>query len=261
LRLLLPLRNVAWRGAKHCVTLGHDMASVLARARVPSEKVTLIPNWAPTGLAPLPVAGSRELRSEWNLTGKFVVVYSGNFGRVHDLVSVLNVAALLREDPDIAFVLIGDGAQRKVLEALAVQFSLSNLIFRPPQPRTRLQQALALGDIHLVTMRAGCETLVFPSKLYGIAAIGRPVIFIGPKPCEVAALVENEGFGQAFAASEAAAIVIAIRRLKHDPSSCEKLSLAATRFATSNGGATAAAVRWSALLDPARELATPSRRT
>jgi colanic acid biosynthesis glycosyl transferase WcaI len=257
LRATRPLRDAAWRSAEHCVTLGRDMASVLRAAKVPEEKITVVPNWAPLGQGRSALSEPNPLRSEWSLMGKFVVAYAGNLGRVHDLLPVLAVAEALRENPAIAFVFIGDGAQRVALEAKAARLKLSNVQFRPPQPRARLGETLALGDVHLVTLRAGCERLVFPSKLYGITAAGRPIIFLGPRGCEVAQTVTAGGFGLVFESAETTAIAAAIGRLEKNPAQCTDFGRAAAKFNDDAGGAAAATGQWSRLLAPARELVAP----
>jgi len=252
LRVLRPLRNLAWRRADRCVTLGSEMAAVLVAAGVAEEKLSVAPNWAPAGLAPAPTAAADSLRTEWGLTGKFVVAYSGNLGRVHDLDPVLALAEALRAAPHIAIVFIGGGAQRAPLEAEAARRGLTNVVFRPPQPRARLAETLALGDVHLVTLRPGCERYVFPSKLYGATAVGRPVIFLGPGGCELARLIVERGFGLAFDRNAVPALAAALSALSASPADCARLGAAAARFAREQGGPEAATARWQELLAPVR---------
>ncbi len=248
LSLLRPLRNFAWRRAHGCVTLGSDMADVLARSGVAREKISITPNWAPTGLGPAAPADIAALRAEWGVSDKFVVAYSGNLGRVHDLEPVLELARALREDRRIEFVFVGRGAQRPTLEAAAAQAGLANVRFLPPQPRARLGASLAAGDLHLVTVLPGCERYVFPSKLYGVAAVGRPVLLIGPRECELTHLVTAGEFGCAFERTEIAAMADAIRGLAADASRCARLGEHARVFAAQSGGLAAAVVHWQALL-------------
>lgn len=247
LSVIRPLRNLAWRRADGCIALGTDMASVLADAGVAAGKILLIPNWAPDGLTSQPPAGA--LRAAWNLSGKFIVAYSGNLGRVHDLMPVLNLAEAIRDDDRIAFVFIGGGAQRIPLEMEARRRQLDNVYFHPPQPRAQLATALALGDVHLVTLLPGCERYVFPSKLYGIAAVGRPVLVIGPRDCELARLVRERDFGRAFERTEIAALAAELRALAADPALCARRGEAAAQFARDQGGRAAAAARWQAVLE------------
>lgn len=248
LRVLRPLRDIAWRRADRCVALGSDMAAVMAAAGVAGERLVMSPNWAPEGLTTYPDDRTNTLRQTWGLDGKFVVAYSGNLGRVHDLAPILAVAETLREESSIAFIFIGDGAQRSSLLAEARRLGLANVAFFPPQPRSQLAESLAVGDVHLVTLLPGCERFVFPSKLYGIAAVGRPMILVGPAGCEVARVVTAHGLGLAAERSDITGLADGIRHLAADPAARARHAAAARRFAASHD-ATAAAGRWVALLD------------
>jgi colanic acid biosynthesis glycosyl transferase WcaI len=245
---LRPLRNLAWRRSDCCVAVSHDMASLIARTGVSPEKIRVIPNWAPAGMDRQTHDGTAELRRAWKLAGKFIVAYSGNLGRVHDFSWVVETASLLQDQSHLAFVFIGDGAQRDALAAAVQARGLANIHFHPPQPRAQLAITLALGDVHLVTLRAGCEALVFPSKLYGIAAVGRPVVFVGPKDCEVARLVEQHGFGVAFTPEDPAAVAGGLQGLAADPVRCALLAGRAREFSRTSGQLDHALAAWVPLL-------------
>ena len=259
LRFFRPLRDWAWRRADMCVTLGADMASVLATAGVPPEKIAIAPNWAPAGVKSTPLSAAADLRREWKFEGKFVVAYSGNLGRVHDLEPVLSLAEAMRGDERVAFIFIGTGAQRLSLQALARQRGLSNVQFHPPQPRTRLAETLAVGDVHFVTVLPGCERYVYPSKLAGIAAVGRPVIFIGPRNCELARVVREGGFGRAYERSEISGLAAEIRGLADDPALCAQLAGRAQSFSRDNGGLAETVTRWVGLLNGAQACDRPAK--
>jgi glycosyltransferase involved in cell wall biosynthesis len=173
----------------------------------------------------------------------------------------LEVATALRDEPDIAFVFIGDGAQKLALQTIVADRRLTNVFFQPSQPRERLAQTLSLPDLHLVTLRAGCEPLVFPSKLYGIAAVGRPVLFIGPPHSEFALLVQSNGFGLAVSREDPAAAADAICRLRSDAGQQAALRQAAIRFWETNGRLNHAMTIWSSLLQSGKPLASPAAST
>ncbi|HTB79793.1 MAG TPA: glycosyltransferase family 4 protein [Opitutaceae bacterium] len=258
LRVLRPLRNHAWRRADACVAPGDDMAALLAASGV--EKIAVIPNWAPAGLAPPQPEAAALLRESLGLNGKFVAAYSGNLGRVHDLMPLLDAAATLREETDIAFVFIGNGAQRAALEAAVQKHGLGNVRFFPPQPRALLPETLALGDLHFVTLRPGCEQLVFPSKLHGIVAVGRPVLFVGPRDCALARLVTGHGLGAVFAREETALLAETIRSLRDDPARRHAWGEAAEKFHRESGGVERAIAAWHKVLhaDPHHAEGFPS---
>lgn len=242
-------RDAAWRQAEACVPISRDMAGFVASCGVPPERIRVIPNWALGADSPAS-GGSREnpLREDWRLGDSVAIAYSGNLGRVHALEPVLAAAAALRGAPGLQFLFIGDGPQRPALEAAARARGLDNVRFLPAQPRARLGASLAAADVHLVTLRAGCERLVFPSKLYGIAAAGRPVIFLGPVDCEIAGIVRDGGFGVTVPPDDAGALAAAVRDLAADAPRRRRLGEAARAWFGQTGGLPAALAAWRALL-------------
>ena len=188
------------------------------------------------------------MREEWGLKGKFVVAYFGNLGRVHDLEVVLDVAEALRDDPDIVFAFIGPGAQRPILEGSARARGLDQVKFFPPQPRERRTAMLALGDLHLVTLRPECERVVFPSKLYGICAAGRALLFIGPTTSEIARIIEQRRLGVAFDRTATPAIANRLRAMKASPAEIAAFAAAGLAYYVSDGNVRRAAAEWTRVL-------------
>ncbi len=226
-----PARDAAWRQAIACFVPGETMAATVRAARVSSSRIFVSANWAPAGLQPPAPGEVNALRAAWDLSDKFVVAYSGNLGRVHDLTPIVEVATLLRDEPEFAFIFIGGGAARASIECLTRDRQLGNVHFHPAQPRPQLAASLGLGDVHFVTLKPGAERSVFPSKLYGITQIGRPVAFVGAPDSDVARLVSAHGFGASFTRDQTAEIAAWLRRLRTEPSLCTQLAEAALRFA------------------------------
>jgi len=244
-------RDAAWQQGDACVAISRDMAALVVENGVPAARVKVIPNWAPDSdtMAPVPVE-KNLFRHQWGLDGKFVVAYSGNLGRVHALDPLLAAAALLRDDPNIVFLFVGAGAQRAALETKARAQGLTNVQFQPAQPRTRLAESLSVGDVHLVTLRSGCERLVYPSKLYGILAVGRPVIYVGPLQSELAQSVIKNGAGVEVDANEPRQIAAALLRLQQDGAQRRLMGQAALRWHRESGALKAAVDAWEQLLAP-----------
>ena len=242
-------RDVAWRRAQACVAISRDMAELVSEHGISPEHLRVISNWAPGGdtLAPIP-AERNPLREEWGLAGKFVVAYSGNLGRVHALEPILAAAAQLRDEPDLVFLLIGDGPRRTALENEARRLNLTNIRFLPSQPQRRLAESLSAGDVHLVTLRAGCERCVFPSKLYGILAVARPILYIGPPACELAEAVRRSGAGLTVDINDPRALAAHLRELRVNAARRDVMAQAAARWARATGGLPTALGAWMDLL-------------
>jgi glycosyltransferase involved in cell wall biosynthesis len=221
-RLLLRLRNDSLRNAAANVTVGHRMAAHLKTQGVPAERTVVIHNWA-DGKVIQPLSQPfNPLRVEWQLQGKFVVGYSGNLGRAHEFKTILDAAQALRDHPDIAFLFIGAGHQLAMIEAEAQQRGLNNVFIRPFQPARRLKQSLSVPDVHLVSLQATLEGLVVPSKFYGIAAVGRPTIFVGEPSGEIPAILADADCGAVAPIGDADALVHLITTLHRSPAQCER---------------------------------------
>jgi glycosyltransferase involved in cell wall biosynthesis len=208
------LRNRSLESAALNVAVGNLMASRVVRLVADPSKVLVIENWADGRLIrPIP-AKQNPLRDEWGLGDRFVVGYSGNMGRAHEFDTILGACEELRTDPGVAFLFIGAGHQKPFIETEALRRSLSNVFYQPYQPLERLAQSLSVADVHLVTLRANLEGLIVPSKVYGVAAAGRAIVFVGDIDGEIARTVAREECGLAIPAGDSRRLAAAIRDLR-----------------------------------------------
>jgi glycosyltransferase involved in cell wall biosynthesis len=129
----------------------------------------------------------------------------------------------LRARPEIVFLFIGTGARFAEVRAAAHARNLANVRFLPPVPRAELGAALGAADAHLVTLRPDFVGLVFPSKLAGVLAAGRPVLFVGPPAVEIAGLLTRAGCGAAFAPANGAGLAATVAQWQADPARCAQL--------------------------------------
>lgn len=241
--VLQSLRDWSLRRARMNVVLGERMA---ARARATTAAVTVRHNWADASLAPLPHADNR-LRAEWRLGDALVAGYSGNLGRAHEFDTIAGAMQQLRGDESVKFVVIGSGAQLERLRAAAPP----NALFLPYQPRERLRESLSAADVHLVTLQPSVEGLIVPSKLYGILASGRAVIFIGDPDGEVADVIRRHECGAVVAPGDAAALADALRELAADRARVRDLGCRARRAYESEFHRDLALQSWERILEEA----------
>ena len=221
-RLLCALRNTALRQAAANVALGRRMAAHIAGCGVGRQRIHVRHNWVDSELITPLDRDHSPLRATWGLASSFVVGYSGNFGRVHEFETILEAARLLAED-NVRFLLVGRGARHARVRERAAELGLDNLVFQDYQPRERLRESLAAADAHLVSLLPGMEGLVVPSKFYGIAAAGRPTLFIGDPDGEIARLLARHDCGLCSAPGDAEALAAHIRLLAADPALAHRL--------------------------------------
>ena len=202
-RVLAWLRGRSVRASARTVAIGGRMKERLVAAGADPVAVAEIHNWGDDAVLAAPV-GLPELRSHWGYAAdRLVVGYSGNLGRAHELDTMLDAARLLvAEAAPVDFLVIGGGALRDRLAAA----TLSNVAVRPYQPREMLPQSMAVADLHWLSLQPALEGLIVPSKFYGTAASGRPVLFIGDPDGEVARLIRQHECGWTFQVGESAAI-------------------------------------------------------
>lgn len=215
--ILKRLRNKSLKQGRSNVVLGGLMAKRLRDEGVPPDRIAVIENWADGDvIQPVP-RENNPLRREWGLDGKFVLGYSGNMGHVHEFKTMIDAAERLKDEVGIVFVFIGDGIARPWLETETTERGLTNVQFRPYQPTDRLRWSLSVPDVHFISLRPTLEGLIVPSKFYGIAAAGRPVIHVGDSDGEIPRILEREQCGWSFCIGEAGPLVQYIRELSHRP--------------------------------------------
>jgi glycosyltransferase involved in cell wall biosynthesis len=212
--LLALLRDWSLRRAAANVVLSERMATcIIARGAEPA-RIALIQNWTDDDSIRPRAAESVGLRREWGLGEAFVVEYSGNMGRAHEFATILGAAQQLRANPGIVFLLVGEGHALPPIRDRVVEQGLGNVVIKPPQPRERLAEALAVGDVHLVSLHPSMEGLVVPSKYYGVLAAGRPVIYVGDPDGDLAREILLRECGRVVPAGDAPALASVVLSLR-----------------------------------------------
>jgi glycosyltransferase involved in cell wall biosynthesis len=249
-RILATLRDRSLAGAQATVVIGDDMAHSLIRRGLAERNIHVIHNWSDdktiTGTSP---ADEGSLRHEWNLEGKFVIGYSGNLGRAHEFTTVLDAAEHLKNHHDICFLFVGAGHGVRDIVRQAHARRLSNVIIHPYQPRDRLGLSLALPDVHWLSLRPELNGFVLPSKFYGIAAAGRPLVVIAPSEAEFCRLVVSWDCGIAVTPGDCAGLTQALLMLKEHPSRRRVMGMNARRMLDRQFSKARALEKWKNLID------------
>jgi colanic acid biosynthesis glycosyl transferase WcaI len=215
------IRTVAsacYRSAAALVTLSGGMAASLVAAGAAADRVHVIQNWADTAIL-TPEPRDNPLARDLGIERGFVVQYSGNLGLSQGLATVIEAASLLADKP-IHWVIAGDGNARASLIENARARGLRNVTFLPHQPREQLGAWLSACDVGLVTMKRGVGRDLVPSKLYGIMAVGRPVLAAVEPTSEVHRVLQEHNCGWVVEPESAAAladgVLAALRASAHE---------------------------------------------
>jgi glycosyltransferase involved in cell wall biosynthesis len=179
-----------------------------------ARQVELIPNGADTHMFD-PAADGGEFRRAHNLEGKFVALYAGAHGMSNDLDVLLNAADQLRDQSEIAVVLLGDGKEKPRLQTRAVELNLENVVFVPAVPKDKMAGALAAADACIAILKPiEMYKTVYPNKVFDYMAAGRPIILA--MDGVIREVVETAQGGIAVPPGDAEALAAAIRQLASD---------------------------------------------
>ena len=126
-----------------------------------------------------PEARGEKIRQNYHLQDKFVITYAGAHGHANDLSMVLRAADRLRDKAKIHFLMVGDGKDRKALEAQASQMALPNITFTGALPKSLIPEILAASDACLaVLLNIPMFTMTYPNKVFDYMAAARPTLLV-----------------------------------------------------------------------------------
>ena len=163
------------------------------------NKINVIPSWSDINkIKPLTKEKNKFIKKQ-KLKGKFIVLYSGNQGRMHDFDTLLSAANCLKSDDQILFLFIGDGPQNSKIKEFTKLNSLKNIKTLPYQPFEKLPETLTAADIAVVSTSENVTSLIAPSKLYGHLASATPVALISSKSSYIRLMIEKNNCGKWFA--------------------------------------------------------------
>lgn len=171
-RMLRPIESWILNRASSVVVVSDSFRGHAESFGVLPERIEVIRNWSHVSA---PQADRDTVRARQSWEGKTVVLHAGNMGLKQGLERVVFAARqCLRTDPELLFVLMGDGNQRAALEDLAGD--LPNLVFMDPVSGEDFMDTLAAADLLLVCEGRSVVDMSLPSKLTSYMVAGRPII-------------------------------------------------------------------------------------
>jgi colanic acid biosynthesis glycosyl transferase WcaI len=181
------------------ILVGNDMADTLKR-RFNNKKVphyTVINNWTDEDDI-TPIRDNEQIqkfKKEHGINGKFIVMYSGNIGLYYDLENIISITNHFKDNKDIVFVFIGEGAVKDKMQKFTNENNLSNVLFLPYQPKEFIKYSLNAADLHLVVNQKGIKGVSVPSKIYGVMAAGKPILGVLEQGSEAERLISESKCG------------------------------------------------------------------
>jgi colanic acid biosynthesis glycosyl transferase WcaI len=220
-----------FRALNAVVIIGRDTEHLLLRYKgMTRDKIWFIPNWATLVPGVRPIQFDNPYRRLH--AARFIVGLSGNLGFTHDSDVAFDAARILRDDPNIHFLLSGWGIGFEQIKEMQSSENLPNVTLVERVPEENLEQFLAAANIWLIPYRKNLAGVSVPSRFYNLLAVGRPVILVSEADAEAALTVSEHDLGWVVEPGNAGELARTIRLASssEDPSRAERAAAIAQRF-------------------------------
>jgi glycosyltransferase involved in cell wall biosynthesis len=233
IRLWTKASQRVFARSKNIFTITEGMKELI-RSYAGEKQITVVPLWTDNEfLKPLPDEENSFIKQH-KLTGKFVVLYSGNIGLSNDVEVLADVAKLVNMK-NIIFVIIGSGARKKQLEDRVKKEGINNFLILPWQDVTCLPFTLSAARLAVVALGKGASKLAIPSKLYSLLSVGVPILGITGQDSDLRQFIEKNEIGRCFLPENKEEIAGFIIHLASHPDLCKIMinnALKTSRFYT-----------------------------
>ncbi len=209
------IMRLTCRHASYTIVLSESMKKRFYKDIGRLKTLRVIPNWSIVKYEGS-VRSTNLFAKKHSFADYFTVQYSGNFGRLHDIETILKAATDLRNIP-VRFVFIGGGFKEKIIKDYIKMNNSGNIRCYPYQDRGLLSQSLEACDLAVISLIPGAEDTVSPSKFYGIIASGRGVLLISKKNSDLAQLIEEYSCGIIIKPGDSRSLAKTINLLAHQP--------------------------------------------
>lgn len=225
------IEDYTYRSADKIIVISEDFKRNIMEKGVPEEKIEVIYNWVDAD-AIQPVSNEdNPLFEEFGIDRtKFTVVYAGNLGNAQNIDIILEGAKML---PQVQFVVFGTGGLEDEIRVRIADEHLDNVRLLPLQPYERVSQVYSLGDVCIVSCKAGLGGSAMPSKTWSIMSCARPVLASFDEG-ELKQILESNHCGVFTHAGNVQEFADAIRRLSESPALCDEMGRNARRFILDN---------------------------
>jgi glycosyltransferase involved in cell wall biosynthesis len=249
-RLLERLFSATFALYGSIIVLGRDMADLVrVKLRGAERRVTIIPNWGDVDeIAPL-ARDANPFFALNQIDAPYVIQFSGNIGRTHDVETIIAAAHQLKARNDILFVFAGYGGKTDLISQAVASGELPNVRLLPRQPRELLGPMLASATATIISFVDEMKGLSVPSRMYNVLAAGTPIIAIADPDAELSLAVVEEKAGWVLPTGDAGALLDLVTRLA-SPLGAEE----ATRLGANGRAAVEARYTFASVIDRFRAL-------
>jgi len=174
------------------------------------------------------------------------VLYCGNLGRMHDIDTI---AAVMGQPPPAGWNIEfrGHGAG---FRELASRSPGGHVTFGGSLAEDEWSRAMRAADVALVTMKAGAEGVVMPSKTYSAMMAGQAILAVCPLQSDLADTVRRDDAGWVVAPGDTQGLAAVLNAAAADATQVLAKRRNAFRAARTRYDQKVLATRWAELLRP-----------
>ena len=166
---------------------------------IPAGKIHLIPNWIDTKKYQI-ADRTNFFRRKYGLENKLIFLFAGVMGPSQGLDLIINAAKDVNNDiPDICFLFVGDGLEKKRLMKMAESYAINNVAFQPLVSLEEYPNLVKEVDAGLVCLSSKNKTPVVPAKILGYMTASIPVVALLNKESDGHKLISRAQCGYSIA--------------------------------------------------------------
>ena len=209
------VENFTYKHSKKIIVISEDFKKNIMKKGVPADKIVVVPNWADiSGVHPVE-RKYNVLIKRYNLDpDKFYITYCGNVGYTQNMDLLLDVAKELKDElTDLAFIIIGDGADKERVANRVKEEKIDNVIMLPFQPYKDIAHVFSLGDVGLIISKPGVGNNSVPSKTWSYMAAGKLILASFDTDSDFGKLINNTICGTIVEADNKNELIISIKKI------------------------------------------------
>lgn len=189
-------QRYVYKQSDRLICISDDMKEFIVSKGVSQEKISVIYNWGYSdAVIDIPRENNKFIE-KYNLSPEyFYAIYAGNIGRMQNLELVVEAAKHLKNQQNIQFLIVGDGARREAVEELVKTYGLSNVTMLPMQPSELAAHIYSAAGVNLIPLVKNGTRSALPSKTGIILSCGKPAIFTFGDNSDFSRMLASTGAG------------------------------------------------------------------
>lgn len=219
-------QRFVYKKADRIICISDDMKEFIASKGINRDKIEVIYNWGYSDEIVNISWNENEFVKKYNLDeNKFYAVYAGNIGKMQNVEIVVEAAKHLKEEKNIEFLIIGDGARREHIENMVKQYQLDNVTMLPFQPSELAVHIYSAAGVNIIPLVEGGIKTALPSKTGVVLSCGHPVVFCFGEECKFSNLLKKYSFQECISTrdNEKLAKTISEQEKKHKDETYENI--------------------------------------